>query len=101
MQHSVKQVSENPGPNAVTAPTRIGEKNADLDRKVRLFGVVNALREGRYPSNAQISQTLDYVLANSPVETAKLSKDGKILIEDFQDIIRTAKNIVEDKNQVS
>ncbi|KAL8287370.1 hypothetical protein RQP46_003822 [Phenoliferia psychrophenolica] len=88
----------NPAPNAVTSPTRTSEKNADLERKVRLFGVVNALREGRYPSNQQIEHTLDYVLNNSPIETKKLSKDGKTLIEDFQNIIKTAKSIVEEKN---
>ncbi|KAK4699364.1 hypothetical protein P7C70_g6896, partial [Phenoliferia sp. Uapishka_3] len=99
MQHSVKEISENPSGNAVTAPTRIDEKNADLERKVRLFGVVNAFREGRFPSNAQIDQTLDYVLNHSPVETSKLSKDGKVLIKDFQNIIHTAKEIVKVKNQ--
>lgn len=42
---------------------------------------------------------MNHVLNNSPIETTKLSKDGRELIEDFQDIIRTAKQIVEEKNE--
>lgn len=73
----------------------------------------------------QISVTLDHVLKNSPIDQSKLSKDGNVLIEDFQgqyrdslslsfdrmcnrlnqkpssstDIIKTAKAMVEQKNK--
>ncbi|KAM0751353.1 hypothetical protein T439DRAFT_380336 [Meredithblackwellia eburnea MCA 4105] len=96
---SIRQIHNHPPPNAVTAPTRIDEKNADIDRKVKLFGVVSAFREGKYPSNAQIDKTLSYILANPPVDTDKLSKDGQALISDFQEIIKTAQKIVQVKNQ--
>ena len=46
----------------------------------------------------QCVRALDYALDNSPIHENKLSKDGKGLVEDFLDIIRTAKQIVTEKN---
>lgn len=56
------------------------------------------LRQGRYPSNAQIDATLEYVLRNPPAETKKLSKEGRMLVQDLHNIIRTAKSMVQRKN---
>jgi len=50
------------------------------------------------PNNAQIDQTLNYVLDNSPVDINKLSPDGKKLIQDTRDIISTARLMVQEKN---
>ncbi|ETS64374.1 hypothetical protein PaG_01227 [Moesziomyces aphidis] len=95
---AVSQVSENPSANAVTSAVSANQKNADVDRKMRFFGVIQAFREGRYPDNKQIDDTLKYTLANSPVETSKLSPDGKKLIQDVRELIETARQIVVNKN---
>jgi hypothetical protein len=50
------------------------------------------------PTNAQIDETLQYVIDNSPVETSKLSSDGQKLIQDTRYIVETAKLIVAEKN---
>ena len=50
------------------------------------------------PSNAQIDETLSYVLANSPLDLDKLSPDGRRLIQDSREIIETAQTIVREKN---
>lgn len=50
------------------------------------------------PSNVQIDQTLAYVLDHSPVHLDKLSSDGKKLVRDTQDIIETARLMVQEKN---
>ncbi|ORY77244.1 hypothetical protein BCR35DRAFT_305540 [Leucosporidium creatinivorum] len=93
-----KEISANPGPNSVTSPTDPALKAASVESKMQLYGVVEAFRQGKYPSNAQIDKTLDHVLNKSPIDTSKLSKEGRVLIEDFQDVIRTAKAIVDEKN---
>jgi hypothetical protein len=50
------------------------------------------------PSNAQIDETLQYVLANSPVNVDALSPAGRKMIQDTRDIIETARVIVAEKN---
>ncbi|CDS81922.1 uncharacterized protein SPSC_00104 [Sporisorium scitamineum] len=95
---SVSQIAENPSGNAVTKAVGSHAKAADVDRKMRFFGVIQAFREGRYPDNQQIDDTLKYTLANSPVDTSKLSPDGKKLIQDVRELIETAHQVVVNKN---
>ncbi|GAA5833009.1 hypothetical protein JCM3766R1_000397 [Sporobolomyces carnicolor] len=94
----VREISENPSKNAVTSPTDPKVKANDIDRKLKLYGVVEAFRQGKMPNNEQCVRALDYALGHSPVTESKLSKDGKDLVEDFRDIIRIAKQIVVEKN---
>lgn len=95
---AVSQVSENPSKNAVVSATNPHQKAADVDRQMRFFGVIQAFREGRYPDNQQIDDTLKYTLANSPFDTNKLSPDGKKLIQDVRELIETARQVVVNKN---
>ena len=66
--------------------------------QILFYGVVEAFRQGRMPSNAQIDETLNYVNANSPVDLDKLSPDGQKLNQDSRDIIETARLMVQEKN---
>lgn len=66
--------------------------------QLRLYGVIQAFRDGRLPDNAQIDHTLKYVLNHSPVDQDKLSPDGRKLVQDVKDIIETARVIVNEKN---
>lgn len=115
-----KQTTEKPAAGAVMEPVNKDEQAADIDRKVslleylttpfcpwfeppnyvqiRLYGVIQAFRDGRLPNNAQIDHTLDYVLNHSPVDQDQLSREGRKLIQDVKDIIETARDIVKDKN---
>ena len=65
---------------------------------MRLYGVIQAFRLGRMPSNEQIDQTLKYVVNNSPIDESKLSSEGRELTQDVRDIIETARLIVQRKN---
>ena len=67
--------------------------------QLRFYGVIEAFRQGRYPSNQQIDDSLKYVLDNSPVDQDQLSPEGRKLIQDCRDIIETARSIVWEKNQ--
>lgn len=93
-----QDISEHPQAGAVTVPVDKRAQEADIDRKLRFYGVIQAFREGRMPDNRQIDKTLKYVYENSPVDVNQLSPDGKKLIQDTRDIIETARIIVKEKN---
>ncbi|EFP80265.1 uncharacterized protein PGTG_06221 [Puccinia graminis f. sp. tritici CRL 75-36-700-3] len=95
---TVKEVGENPSANAVTQPTDRELKSKDEERKMRFYGIIQAFRLGKYPSNAQVDESLTYAINNSPIDDSKLSSDGKQLVQDFRDIIETFRVIVKKKN---
>ncbi|KAN0063714.1 hypothetical protein ACQY0O_003764 [Thecaphora frezii] len=92
------QISEKPSKNAVTSAVDPKLKEAEVDRKTRFYGVIRAFQEGRYPDNKQIDNTLKYTLANSPIDTSKLSDEGNKLIQDVREVIETARQMVLEKN---
>jgi len=94
-----KDISEHPSKNAVTAPSDPRTKEADIDRKMRLYGIIQGFRQGKLPSNRQIDETLDYFVTHAPFETSKLSREGQELIEGFRKVVKDAKEIVRVKNQ--
>ena len=63
-----------------------------------LYGVVEAFRNGRLPTNDQIDKTLQYILDHSPVDVHKLSPEGRNLVQDTKDILETARLMVHQKN---
>ena len=81
--------SNNPTSLGVTAAQNPEKQEKDVARKLKLYGVIQALRSGHMPDNNQINETLDYAIRHSPVDLDKLSPDGKLLIEDFRDILET------------
>ncbi|KAI0245752.1 hypothetical protein BJV78DRAFT_1260530 [Lactifluus subvellereus] len=98
LPNAIRDTTEHPSKNAISAPVDRQEKIADVDRKLRFYGVIEAFRQGRYPSNQQIDDALQYVLAHSPVDQDQLSPEGRKLIQDCRDIIETARLIVREKN---
>ncbi|KAH8111325.1 hypothetical protein DFH11DRAFT_1794541 [Phellopilus nigrolimitatus] len=93
-----RDISDKPTSGAVTDPVNKQQKDADVDRKLRLYGVIEAFREGRLPDNQQIDETLRYVKDNAPMDVGALSPDGQRLVQDVRDIVDTARAIVADKN---
>ncbi|KAI5121398.1 hypothetical protein M0805_003170 [Coniferiporia weirii] len=91
-------ISENPPKNSVAAPTVKAEQELDVDRKLRLYGVIQAFRNGRMPGNTQIDEALSYVRDNSLIERKKLSPEGRKLTEDVRDIVETVRCFVNEKN---
>ncbi len=71
---------------------------ADIDRKLRFYGVVKALGESRMPTNEQIDRVLRYCVQHSPVDPDELSPDGRRLVQDTRDILETARLMVQQKN---
>ncbi|KZT25454.1 hypothetical protein NEOLEDRAFT_1133378 [Neolentinus lepideus HHB14362 ss-1] len=96
---ATKDISDHPAKGSVTDPVNKREKDADVDRKLRFYGVIEAFRQGRLPDNQQIDRTLKYVVDHEPIDTNALSPEGKRLIQDTRDIIETARIIVAKKNR--
>ncbi|BGP33691.1 hypothetical protein JCM10296v2_005495 [Rhodotorula toruloides] len=94
----IRDISEHPAKNAVTSPTDPQYKAVDTDRKLKVFGVIEAFRNGKLPNNEQCIQALDYAVDHSPINERRLSKDGQTLVEDTRNIIRVLKEIVAEKN---
>ncbi|TIA85325.1 hypothetical protein E3P99_04027 [Wallemia hederae] len=94
-----KEVSDNPSPEAV-AQVHDGKRvHEDVDRKMRLYAVITALKNGFFPSNDQISESLKYAVTHAPFDTNALSKDGQQLVKDARNVIETANAIVQNKNK--
>ena len=98
LPNAPKDISDHPAKGSVVAPVDKEAQAADVDRKLRFYGVLNAFKQSRMPSNEQCDRTLQYVLNNSPVPENELSPEGKKLIADTRDIIETARLIVKEKN---
>lgn len=109
-----QEISEHPHANTVTAPTDRNAQAADVDKKastfilyntlltclqIRLYGMIQAFRQGRMPDNTQINSALSYLRDHAgPVDVQKLSPDGQKLIHDCREIVETARLIVKQKN---
>ncbi|EKM56742.1 uncharacterized protein PHACADRAFT_91847 [Phanerochaete carnosa HHB-10118-sp] len=98
LPNAPKDVSDSPAKGSVVDPVDKQKQAADIDRKLRFYGVINAFKESRMPSNEQIDHTMQYVVNHSPVPENELSPEGRKLIADTRDIIETARLIVKEKN---
>ncbi|ODN78898.1 hypothetical protein L202_04426 [Cryptococcus amylolentus CBS 6039] len=92
------EVSQNPGKLSVTQAVNRDQVEGNVSSGLKLWGAIQAFRDGRMPDNKQIDRVLDYAIKTSPVDVSKLSPDGRVLVDDFRDIIETLRTIVAEKN---
>ncbi|CED82968.1 Protein of unknown function DUF4449 [Phaffia rhodozyma] len=95
---ATQQITNNPSHYAVTSPTVKKDQEADVERKMKLYGVIQAFRDGSFPSNSQIDAALLATEKATPVDIRNLSPSGKKLINDVRDIIETARLMILTKN---
>jgi len=88
-----------PGP-AVNKAVDPKQRDADIEAKLRLFGIVNAFRNGKLPSNEQINKTLTSAVESELLSkpNPSLSEEGKVLVGDLRDVINHAKTLFLTKN---
>lgn len=86
---------------SVNKPVDTKVKEADINRKLQLYGIVNAFQNGKVPSNEQIDVALNSFLASKPLATPskKLSTEGQALVADFKEVVLQAKNLLLSKNE--
>ncbi|KAJ6261970.1 hypothetical protein Dda_2771 [Drechslerella dactyloides] len=85
---------------SVNRPTDPKQRDADIENKLRLFGIYNAFSKGKFPSNQQIDVALNSALESKALSSPseKLSDEGKHLIKDLKAVINEAKLLLLVKN---
>ncbi|KAF9127558.1 hypothetical protein BGW39_005789 [Mortierella sp. 14UC] len=76
-------------------------KEVDRNQKFKLFECLQALVKGRLPTNDQIDNFLAMAQSSSSLDSRAhmLSADGQALYKDFQELMRTTRGIVYEKNE--
>ncbi|RFU78055.1 hypothetical protein TARUN_4168 [Trichoderma arundinaceum] len=84
----------------VNKPTDIKKKEDDINRKLQIYGIFNAFKNGKTPSNDQIDVALNSFLESKALSrpSDKLSDEGKLLVEDTKEVVRLAKQLLLSKN---
>ncbi|KJZ74740.1 hypothetical protein HIM_05857 [Hirsutella minnesotensis 3608] len=84
----------------VNKPTDIQQKEADINRKLQIYGIVSAFKLGKVPTNDQIDVALNSFLESKALSNPSkdLSEDGKTLVEDTRNVVKLAKNLLLSKN---
>ncbi|KAL5340832.1 hypothetical protein BJX70DRAFT_95678 [Aspergillus crustosus] len=85
---------------AVNAPTDPKLKEQDISNKLQLFGIFQAFKYGKLPSNKQADVALNSALASKALSkpSQKLSEEGRVLVEDLRVVIEEAKKLILSKN---
>ncbi|KAL7626096.1 hypothetical protein AAE478_002866 [Parahypoxylon ruwenzoriense] len=86
---------------SVNKPTDIKKKEADVNRKLQVYGIANAFQIGKVPSNDQIDVALNSFLESRALAnpSERLSPEGRELVADFRDVVNQAKQLLLSKNE--
>lgn len=76
-------------------------KEADINRKLQVYGIISAFQNGKLPSNDQIDIALNSFLASKALAkpSNKLSSDGQRLVQEVRDVVEQAKFLLLSKNE--
>jgi hypothetical protein len=85
----------------VNKPVNKEQKEADVNRKLQLYGIATAFQNGKVPSNEQIDVALNSFLKSRALSrpSDKLSSEGKALVEDVKEVVQQAKLLLLSKNE--
>jgi len=88
---------------AVNKPTDVKEKEADVNRKLQVYGILQAFQNGKLPSNDQIDVALNSFLASRALSnpSQKLSPEGRALVADVRQVVEQAKLLLLSKNSAN
>ncbi|KAI1362221.1 hypothetical protein F5Y08DRAFT_279318 [Xylaria arbuscula] len=85
----------------VNKPTDIKQKEADVNRKLQLYGIFSAFQLGKVPSNEQIDVALNSFISSRALSnpSKRLSSEGQELVAEFVDVVKQAKLLLLSKNE--
>lgn len=85
---------------SVNVPTNPDRRDRDIDNKLRIYGIINAFSNGKLPTNKQIDVALSSLTAHKKLRTPneKLSPEGRVLLDDFRNVVEEAKRLLLVKN---
>ncbi|KAI1143723.1 hypothetical protein F5Y05DRAFT_4495 [Hypoxylon sp. FL0543] len=86
---------------SVNKPIDVKQKEADVNRKLQIYGIINAFQIGKVPSNEQIDVALNSFLQSRALAnpSKRLSQEGQELVADFKDVVVQAKKLLLSKNE--
>ncbi|PWY80665.1 hypothetical protein BO70DRAFT_293002 [Aspergillus heteromorphus CBS 117.55] len=86
---------------AVNHPMNTKQKEQDINQKLQLYGIYQAFKNGKLPSNKQCDVALNSALASKPLSSPSqnLSSEGQDLVKDLRDVIEHAKKLMLSKNE--
>jgi len=89
------------GSASVNKPTDIKQKEADVNRKLQIYGIISAFQNGKVPSNDQIDVALNSFLESKALSTPskKLSAEGQALVGYTKEAVNQAKKLLLSKNE--
>jgi hypothetical protein len=84
----------------VNRPVIKEQKEADVNRKLQIYGIISAFQQGKVPSNVQIDVALNSFLGTKALSnpSSKLSDEGKDLVQDTRNVVEEAKKLLLSKN---
>jgi hypothetical protein len=85
---------------SVNVPTNPQKRDHDIDNKLRLYGIISAFANGKLPSNRQIDVALSSFTGHKKLRNpnSNLSPEGRVLLEDFRNVVEEAKRLLLIKN---
>jgi len=85
----------------VNKPTDLKVKEADVNRKLQIYGIISAFQAGKVPSNDQIDVALNSFIQSKPISSPsnRLSTEGQALVNDVSDVVKQAKFLLLSKNE--
>ncbi|KAJ1715563.1 hypothetical protein AFLA70_203g002011 [Aspergillus flavus AF70] len=84
----------------VNRPMDTKQRDKDINQKLQLYGIYQAFKNGKLPSNKQCDVALNSALKSKALSTPpkELSEEGQALIGDVRDVIEQAKRLILSKN---
>lgn len=75
-------------------------KEAEAASSFRIFEAIQALRDGKLPTNEQLLRLIDQVVESDTLERKKreMSEDGSKFVDDLISFLGATKRVVEEKN---
>lgn len=84
----------------VNVPTDPRQKEKDINQKLQLFGIYQAFKYGKLPSNKQCDVALNSALNSKALAkpSQELSEEGRVLVQDVRKVIEESKKLILSKN---
>ncbi|KAE8349785.1 hypothetical protein BDV28DRAFT_140465 [Aspergillus coremiiformis] len=84
----------------VNRPMDTKQRDKDINQKLHLYGIYQAVKNGKLPSNKQCDVALNSALHSKALTSPSkdLSEEGQALVEDLRDVIEQAKRLILSKN---
>ncbi|KAK9583377.1 hypothetical protein V6Z92_007519 [Aspergillus fumigatus] len=85
----------------VNRPMDTKQKEKDINQKLQLFGIYQAFKNGKLPSNKQCDVALNSAITSKALSSPpkELSSEGQALVKDLRVVIDEAKKLILSKNE--